>query len=97
MTTKDKKDGRPLTDDAEIRIANEIVVPDCAVFFKLERRKDGIYCRLLSRFNQCPVPPLKMKAQGWEQAKADAETMLTGMRDMGKMFLNMFSTPGRGR
>ena len=90
MNTKTQNDGRRLADDAEIRIANEIVVPDCAVFFKLERRKEGIYCRLLSRFNQCPVSPSKMKAQNWEQAKVDAEAMLTGMRDMGKIFLNMF-------
>ena len=91
MKTKIQNDGRRLDDDAEIKI------PNSPVFARLERRNDGIYCRLLSRFALCPVPPSKMKAQDWEQAKADAEAMLTGMRDMGKIFLNMFGTPGGRR
>ncbi len=84
-TEPENDDGRRPDDDAEIRI------PNSPVFARLERRSDGIYCKLLSRFGPCPVPPSKMKAQSWEQAKADAKAMLTGTRDiMSRSLLKIF-------
>ena len=80
--TTENNDGHRLDDDAEIRI------PNSPVFASLERRSDGFYCKLLSIFGPCPVPSVKMKAQSWEQARADAKAMLTETRHIAQRVMS---------
>ena len=57
-----------------------IEIPNSPIFARLEQRNDGIYLTFFSKKGPCPAPPAKMKAQSWEQAQADVQEMLTGLR-----------------